>query len=843
MGGGDSLEVDGHRISITNLSKVLYPASGTRKFEVIDYYSRIADTMLPHLAGRLITRKRWPNGIESTPFFEKDLPDSSPAWIARYGIEHTSRVITYPLARSRADLVWMAQMAALELHTPQWRVPVQDATDGDDAVPIADDGADEQRTDQKTGRWRGQANRLVLDLDPGPGVPLHRCAEVALMIRDMLAAAGLESWPVTSGGKGLHVYARFPRPVSPDSARTVARQIATTLAKAHPDEITASMSKSVRDQRVFIDWSQNSGSKTTLSPYSLRGREQPWVAAPRSWDELADPDIEQLLFTEVLERVDADGDLLDGLDDPYDDPLDTDDGHEVNTEPALVAEAEEKSDQTGVEVIASPSRAVVDLHEYRRKRDSSKTPEPFGDEQHRRRSRGDVDDSDGGGTRDGSAPGTPIFVIQEHHARRLHYDFRLERDGVLVSWAVPKNLPDDPAQNRLAVQTEDHPMDYAEFAGDIPAGEYGGGHVEIWDRGTYETEKWRDKEIIVRLHGERIQGRYALIRTGDKNWLAHLMSDEPRPILPDSLKDPRPMLATDDTIDNLDGRDWAFEGKWDGYRILLRYIGGDFRLTSRSGIDMTADFPELRSVADELGLLDVVLDGEVVAVDSTGRTNFTLLAARNHADEDYALKLLLFDILYLNGSSLIRTPWAQRRELLDELAPAFRDSDYAEIPPLLDGPGRRAVEQSTERNLEGVVAKRRSSTYQQGRRSANWRKHKNWSDIEVVIGGYRPGRGNRSSTIGSLLLGLPEETGLRYVGRVGTGFTDAQLRALAEELEPLVIRTCPFLDKLDRPVASSAVWVLPKLVGEVRFMDWTTTGHLRHPSWRGIRRDKLPGDL
>ncbi|MDL9946379.1 ATP-dependent DNA ligase [Gordonia sp. ABSL11-1] len=798
MAAGDSLDVDGRRIPITNLEKILYPATGTRKYEVIDYYTRIAPVMLPHLAGRPVTRKRWPNGVDSMPFFEKDLPSSAPDWLERFGEQHSKRVITYPLATSRADLVWFGQMAALELHTPQWRVPRTDGT-----PPKAD--------------------RLVLDLDPGPGVALSQCAEVALMIRDMLEAAGLTAYPVSSGGKGLHLYARFERPVAPDSARTVAKQIATSLAASHPDSITATMSKSLREGKVFIDWSQNSGSKTTLAPYSMRGREEPWVAAPRSWDELTDPGIRQLLFHEVLDRVSSDGDLLGDLDAPHDADADPDD-----SDPAPQADVIDTahSDDPPDPVQAS---AVVSLREYRRKRDADKTPEPFGDDAFHQQ-------------RDTEESSAPIFVIQEHHARRLHYDFRLEHDGVLVSWAIPKNLPDDPGQNRLAVHTEDHPMDYADFEGDIPHGEYGGGHVEIWDRGTYETEKWRPDEVIVRLYGERVQGRYALIKTGDKNWLAHLMSDEPRPILPDSLRDPRPMLATDESIEKLDGHDWAFEGKWDGYRILLRYIDGNFRLTSRSGIDMTADFPELRTLADDLGLIDVVLDGEVVALDASGRTNFTLLAARNNTD-DLTVKLYLFDILYLNGTSLLRRPWSQRRELLEELAPAFARSPYAEVPPLLDGPGRAAVEHSREQGYEGVVAKRRSSTYQQGRRTTQWLKHKNWSDIEVVVGGYRPGRGNRSHTIGSLLLGLPEDTGLRYIGRVGTGFSDAQLRSLAAELEPLQIKTCPFVDRLDRPVASNAVWVLPKIVGEVRFMDWTTTGHLRHPSWRGIRRDKLPGDL
>ncbi|MBE7162722.1 MAG: ATP-dependent DNA ligase, partial [Williamsia herbipolensis] len=703
-------------------------------------------------------------------------------------IEHSDRTATYPLATSRADLIWFAQQAALELHVPQWTFPVDDA-------PVA-------KADRR-------ANRLVLDLDPGPDVTLAQTAEIALLVRDILDGAGLVGYPVTSGSKGIHVYAPLPAAVTSDNARTVAKQIATALAAERPNDVTAVMAKAVRAGKVFIDWSQNSSAKTTLSPYSLRGRDAPMVAAPRTWDELADPDIAHVSLAEMLTRVDDLGDLLADLDIAIPDP----------TTPA----------DDAVDPVAP---GVVDLSEYRRKRDETRTPEPFGDS----REDADVEDSE--------PPAGPIFVIQEHHARRLHYDFRLEHDGVLVSWAVPKNLPTDPGQNRLALHTEDHPMDYADFAGDIPAGEYGGGHVEIWDRGTFETEKWRDDEVIVRLHGERIQGRYALIRTGDKNWLAHLMSDEPRPIVPDSLRDPRPMLATLEPVEALDAADWAFEGKWDGYRILAQYTdGGALRLRSRSGIDMTADFPQLASLADDLGLLDVILDGEAVAIDASGRSNFTLLTGRAAADGEVDVRYLVFDVLFLNGTSLLRKPWRDRRAVLEEIAPLFARDPVVEVPPLLEGSGEEAMTHSRERGWEGVVAKRRDSVYQQGRRSTTWRKQKNWQDIEVVVGGWRPGKGNRSSTIGSLLVGLPEDTGLRYIGRVGTGLTERQLAELTAELEPLRRKTSPFLERLDRPIERDAVWVLPKVVAEVRFMDWTTAGHLRHPSWRGIRRDKLPGDL
>ncbi|QKT08840.1 ATP-dependent DNA ligase [Gordonia sp. X0973] len=826
MSSGGVLEVDGHSISVTNLDKVLYPATGTRKFDVIDYYTRIADFMLPHLSDRIVTRKRWPSGVDAAPFFEKNMPAGAPEWLSRHTVGHSKRAIVYPVVTGRADLVWLAQMAALELHVPQWRT-------SDDL-----------------------ANRIVFDLDPGPRVPLHQCAQVALLIRDVLADAGLRCWPVTSGGKGIHVYARIDPPVSPNSARTVAHELADGLAAAHPDFITATMTKSVRDERVFLDWSQNSASKTTLAPYSLRGRERPWAAAPRSWSELADPDLRQLTFDEVLERAEADGDLLAGLDPGWS-------RSRYDRSSVAVTRSGGGSEPQGEEPYRDRRKArnrietseaddptattVVNLGEYRRKRRPGKTPEPGVTDDEAAtpvdepEPEPEPDESESETPREG-----PIFVIQEHHARRLHYDFRLEHDGVLVSWAVPKNLPDDPTQNRLAIQTEDHPLEYADFAGDIPKGEYGGGHVEIWDTGTFTVEKWRADEIIVVLRGSRVQGRYVLIRTGkgddDKNWLVHLMADEPRPLLPDSLRDPRPMLATDENIEQLDDS-WAFEGKWDGYRLIVRYADGKLRLTSRSGIDMTEDFPELGAMAADLGLLDVVLDGEVVALDPSGRTNFTLLSSRRNATEPYRLKLFLFDILALGGKSLLSTPWESRRQLLEELGPLFRGSPYVEIPPLLPGPGSAAVAASREHGYEGVVAKRRTSTYQQGRRSKTWLKHKNWSDIEVVVGGWRPGRGSRENTIGSLLVGLPEATGLRYVGRVGTGFTEAALKSLVAELKPLTISRSPFLDALDSPVASSATWVLPKIVGEVQFLDWTSSGHLRHPSWRGIRRDKLPGDL
>ncbi|MGJ9422981.1 non-homologous end-joining DNA ligase [Aeromicrobium sp. CF3.5] len=284
-----TVTLGGHRLRLTHPDKVLYPETGTTKAEIIAYLVTIAPVLLPHLAGRIVTRKRWVHGV-GTParpgevFFEKNLPPSAPRWIRRHRIAHDRHEAEYPLVEHAADLAWLGQVGALELHTPQWRV-----TDGP---------ADQPRPD-----------RLVLDLDPGPGVGLAECASVAHEARAMLGEVGLEALPVTSGSKGLHLYAALDGTHDTEYVNAFARTLAEALQSQLPDLVVSSMSKSVRRGKVLVDWSQNNGNKTTISPYSLRGTVLPHVAAPRMWDEI-DDDLAQLMFTEVLERVETSGDPL-----------------------------------------------------------------------------------------------------------------------------------------------------------------------------------------------------------------------------------------------------------------------------------------------------------------------------------------------------------------------------------------------------------------------------------------------------------------------------------------------------------------------------------------------------
>jgi bifunctional non-homologous end joining protein LigD len=464
------------------------------------------------------------------------------------------------------------------------------------------------------------------------------------------------------------------------------------------------------------------------------------------------------------------------------------------------------------------------LRTYRAKRDFQTTPEPRG-------------------TPAEAGDGRPRFVVQEHSARSLHWDLRLEHDGVLWSWAVPRGIPDDPDDNRLAVRTEDHPLEYLDFHGEIPEGEYGAGTMRIYDRGTYEPEKLRDDEVIAVFHGERMSGRYALFRTRGKDWMIHRMDppvDPDREPMPERLQ---PMLARTGALPpDADGR-WAYEIKWDGIRTLAWIEGGRVRLCSRNGNDITARYPELRDLGRALGARRAILDGEIVAFDPDGRPSFERLQARmNLANEaavrravrDVPIAYVLFDVLYLDGRTTCALPYAERRALLEDLelngprwqTPAYRTTDAEAL-----------LEVSAQRGLEGVVAKRVDSRYEPGRRSSGWVKVKNKRNQTVVIGGWVPGEGRRASTLGALLVGVPDEDGrLDYAGRVGTGFTERTLRDLQAQLERLQRPASPFTGRKP-PRLKGTRWAEPKLVAEVEFSEWTRSRTLRAPSFKGLRDD------
>jgi bifunctional non-homologous end joining protein LigD len=465
---------------------------------------------------------------------------------------------------------------------------------------------------------------------------------------------------------------------------------------------------------------------------------------------------------------------------------------------------------------------------YRRKRTFERTPEPAG-----------AKGGDGDSAR---------FVIQEHSARRLHWDLRLERDGVLVSWALPRGLPPDPGENRLAVHTEDHPLEYLDFEGEIPKGEYGAGQVRIWDRGTYVAEKFEPAKVVAVLHGERVQARYALFRTEDRNWLIHRMDPaEPgREPMPQHVE---PMKATLGVLPK-DDAGHGYEIKWDGARAIAYSSAGRVLLESRNLLDITAQYPELRAIGRQLGSRDAVLDGEIVALDEDGSPSFQRLQRRMHLTSESEIRrrgrqvpvtYMVFDLLYLEGRPTMALSYEERRARLEALE---LEGPNWQTPSYHPGEGKALLDASLKQGLEGIIAKRLDSPYVPGRRTTSWVKVKNVRAQEFVIGGWLPGKGRREKMVGALLVGYHDERdgqrALRYAGKVGTGFSEEDLRRLARLMEPLRRPRSPFAG---RQPPRDAVFVEPRLVAEVEFNEWTAAGTLRHPSFKGLRDDKDPAEV
>ena len=473
------------------------------------------------------------------------------------------------------------------------------------------------------------------------------------------------------------------------------------------------------------------------------------------------------------------------------------------------------------------------LRKYRAKRDFDATPEPAATDETAREN------------------DTPRFVIHEHSARRLHWDLRLESDGALASWALPKGLPEEPGENRFAAATEDHPLEYLDFHGEIPKGQYGAGTMTVWDSGTYECLKWEPRKVEVALHGKRVDARYALfpIEQGQapKEWMIHRMdppADPAREPMPEHVV---PMLARAGELpDGDDG--WAYEIKWDGVRAIVYSRPGELRLESRNLNDITDSYPELARLNRALSSHSAILDGEIVAFDAHGRPSFAALQRRMHVSsraqarrlmKDTPVTLIVFDLLWLDGHSLMALPYSDRRELLTALR---LEGESWQTPEHVLEHGAALLEASAEQGLEGIIAKRLDSTYRPGTRAPGWVKVKSTARQEFVVGGWLPGQGKRKGSIGALLLGVYEADGeLRYVGRVGSGFSEQELARLSGLLAPLQRPGSPFTAGAQPP--RTAVFSEPLLVAEVKFAQWTPDGSLRAPVYLGLRDDKSPAEV
>lgn len=482
------------------------------------------------------------------------------------------------------------------------------------------------------------------------------------------------------------------------------------------------------------------------------------------------------------------------------------------------------------------------LEDYIRKRDFTHTPEPKAVVRKKK--------------------GALRFVIQRHRARRLHYDLRLEMDGVLKSWAVPKGPSMNPGDKRLSIHTEDHPLDYLTFEGEIPKGNYGAGKMTIWDTGTYQgaggykrdlEKQLAEGDLKIEFFGKKLQGVFALVRTqrGDKNdqWLLIKKEDDYATQLSydaeafvegeeisfelDTKQMVRPMLATKaSTI--FSKPDWIYEIKWDGYRMLANIKKGKVHLYSRNGITYNHKFLTLYENLKAVPF-EAILDGEVVALNEDGVPEFQKLQNYGESTEG-ELRYYVFDLLYLNGHDMTHLPLIERKSLIEEVIEDIPQVYYCDHVASM---GNNFYEQVIAAGLEGVIAKKADSSYIIGSRSENWLKIKSMESQEVIICGYTDSDGQ---IFGSLILALYKDEQLTYVGNCGSGFNDALQKELIQLFEAYRAEKNPFGKRINLK-GRKPHWLSPELICEVKFSEWTTSGSMRHPVFKGMRSDKIPREI
>ena len=759
------VEVGKRVIELSNLEKVLYPDDHILKAEVIEYYLKLAPTILNHIRGRALSLVRYPDGIYEEQFFQKHRPEWTPDWID-YKRLGQQRKKEYIVAKEEATLVWLANLACLEIHQIHSFAPDSDKPD-----------------------------YIVYDLDPPEDgtFPLEKLKDIAFHLKEHLERSNYHPFVKTTGGKGLHIVTPIEANYSFEDCFQAAKKIASDFIQKE-QQTTLHIKKEARKGRVVVDIYRNRPSQTIVSPYSLRGKKGATTSTPISWEELADlKDLSEWNLKSTVEYVLANGDAWEQVR-GWAVPLHTD-KRAVVTKDLPPNERHKTPEQ---------------LAEYEKKRDFNKTPEPL---------RSDLE-----------VPGSR-FVIQRHHASHLHYDLRLEEEGVLKSWAIPRGMPPVPGVKRLAVQTEDHPLKYLSFEGEIPKGEYGGGMMWVYAQGRYEITKEKKNGFYFRLSGRELSAEYRMHLMKGKEWLMERV-DTPQV---DYFQHPlKPMLA--EASKKVPSGDYYYELKWDGIRALIYLNEGQLKIYSRNLNDITAQFPDLNVPEQAFRINNAIFDSEIVCLDQDGKANFKKVIKRlmSKKNFDYESKrspayCYLFDCLYLDGRSLINDPQDRRRQwLIDSVRRG--ETNYRISETMEDG--KAFFDAAKRMGVEGIMAKDRTARYTIGKRSKAWIKVKVKESMDCVIVGFTEGEGDRERYFGSLQ--VAEENGgeLIYRGRVGTGFDDAMLKSLATNF----IQHISAERTIDSEVHEErkTVWLNPIMKCEVEYSMITENGTFRDPVFKKL---------
>jgi DNA ligase D-like protein (predicted polymerase)/DNA ligase D-like protein (predicted ligase)/DNA ligase D-like protein (predicted 3'-phosphoesterase) len=753
-------QVGKRELELSNLDKVLFPEDGIVKAQVIAYYLGIAPTLLNYVKGRALTLIRFPDGITGESFYQKNRPDWAPGWIEFVTLGKEKK--DYIIATEPALLVWLANLASLEIHQLHSRKPNHEFPD-----------------------------YMVFDLDPPEGYTFPDIIPIAVALKALLEEHGYTPFVKTTGGKGLHICCPIEAKWDYHTVFEAAETIAKPFVESRPEEITLQIKKDARKGRVLIDIYRIRSGQSIVSPYSLRGRNKAPVSMPLTWDELETVKNPNVFNIETaLEKVTRDGDAWEGFD-AY--------AVAIHTQ-----RPKEKKRTTPINPRGDKHKSPAQLEAYAKKRDFAVTPEPAAKP---------LEES------------TNRFVVHRHHASRLHYDLRLEQNGVLRSWAVPKGLPPFPGVKRLAVQTEDHPIEYLKFDGRIPKGQYGAGEMWIYALGKFQITKDKKDGFYFKLASKEVTGEYRIHKMKEKEWLLERV-DEPQV---DYIHHDIPPMLSENGTKPPSGDDYIYEIKWDGIRAMISLEDEKITIKTRNQNNVTDQFPELLLGPKAFRATNGLFDAEIVCLDPQGKPDFKKVINRLMASGETTIQKLsrslpvhcyIFDCLYLDGRALINEPLLKRKEWLVDAIRA--DTPYRVSEHVDDG--AFLFEAAKEHVLEGIIAKRKDGRYIPGKRSDLWIKVKVRQTAECLVIGYTEGKGNRGQAFGALHIAEKTENGNVYRGKVGTGFDDNTIK----EMFALIKRS----KEIKKPA------FVPKLLDD-KITKWLDVPFVIEASYAKLTPDKI----